>query len=136
MAFPVSNKTSKVDEEEKKDQVVRLEDIMDLVYEMKFGKQGKKRSFYDMEGGPSSKNVLKRSNTDLLNDEEKSHNQSQLSYRSKSYKDGEEVLSEDSYLFQWKPDYIQRNESYWDSKQERFACVKGSSGLGYRVAMT
>jgi hypothetical protein len=31
---------------------------------------------------------------------------SQLTYRSKSFKDGEEILSEDSYLFQWKPDYI------------------------------
>jgi hypothetical protein len=34
---------------------------------------------------------------------------SQLTYRSKSFNEnGDEILSEDSYLFQWKPDYITR----------------------------
>ena len=42
--------------------------------------------------------------------------------KSKHYVDGEEVLSEDSYLFKWKPDFIEKNEKYWDDKKENFAC--------------
>jgi hypothetical protein len=57
-----------------------------------------------------------------------------VSFRSKSFKDGEEILSEDSYLFQFKPEYISRQENYWDQRQERFACAKGSSGLSYKKA--
>ena len=53
---------------------------------------------------------------------------SQMTYRSKSFKDGEELLSEDSYLFQWKPDYIAKQEQYIDRRKDRFVCVQGSTG--------
>jgi len=52
---------------------------------------------------------------------------SHRSFRSKYYKDGEEVFSEDSYLFQWKPQYITNKEEYWDKKKNMFACSRGST---------
>jgi hypothetical protein len=122
----LSTATSKLDEEEKKDKVVKLEDIMEDVYAVKFGKANKKRTYVDLEGDHES-STFKRAAT-----EASKPSQSHLTYRSKSYKDGEEILSEDSYLFQWKPDYIARNEEFWDSKAGNFACAKGSSGLAYK----
>lgn len=97
----VSGGSDKSHEEEKRDKVVGLEDIMEDVYKAKFGgKESKKRSLRDQE-------------QDMM---------TQHTFRSKSFKDGEEVMSEDSYLFQWKPDYITRQENYWDDKKDRFAC--------------
>ena len=82
------------EEEEKLDQVVKLEDIMNDIYKMKFHSKKKRSHMEDDE--PSEK----------ASQSEKS---SQMTYRSKSFnKDGDEVFSEDSYLFQWKPDYIAR----------------------------
>ena len=122
----IAASSSKADEEEKKDRVVKLEDIMDDVYAVKFGK---KRSHIDMENesGPGVKKAASLSEAPT-----KIAPGSQMTHRSKSFKDGEEILSEDSYLFQWKPDYIAKNEKYWDSKVEKFACAKGSSGLAYK----
>lgn len=37
------------------------------------------------------------------------------------------MFSENSYLFNWKPDYITKNETYWDSKKNMFACSRGST---------
>lgn len=95
-----SSATSKVDEEEKKDRVVKLEDIMEDVYAVKFGKEraGKKRPYLEMANETEDKGVKKKSQT-LSEAPTKSKAESHLSYRSKSFKDGEEVLSEDSYLF-------------------------------------
>lgn len=86
---------------------------MEDVYSMKFGK---KRGANEITG--EEVNKLKRNLTQAETQDSKGHHatQSQLTFRSKSFKDGEEVLSEDSYLFQWKPDYIARNEKYWDKK--------------------
>lgn len=93
------------------DQVVQLEDIMNDIYKMKF--QSKKRPKFNEDDDDDSSEKPPQS--------EKS---SQLTYRSKSFnKDGDEVFSEDSYLFQWKPDYIARQEKYIDARQDRFACV-------------
>lgn len=115
--------SSKADEEEKKDRVVKLEDIMEDVYAVKFGK---KRSHIDMEKESGlNKKAVTEAPTKIAPG-------SQMTHRSKSFKDGEEILSEDSYIFQWKPDYIAKNEKYWDSKAEKFACAKGSSGLAYK----
>jgi hypothetical protein len=47
--------------------------------------------------------------------------------RSKRYEDGEEVWSEDSYLFKWKPDYIANKENYWDKKKDKFAVSRGAT---------
>ena len=100
---------------------------MEDVYAMKFGK---KRSVAEME---NESKVLKKSQSigDAPTKRSKI-SESQLTHRSKSFKDGEEILSEDSYLFQWKPDFIAKNEKFWDSKVDKFACAKGSSGLAYK----
>ena len=89
-----SSASSKFDEEEKKDKVVKLEDIMEDVYAMKFGK---KRSVAEME---NESKVLKKSQSigDAPTKRSKI-SESQLTHRSKSFKEGEEILSEDSYLF-------------------------------------
>ena len=89
-----SSASSKLDEEEKKDKVVKLEDIMEDVYAMKFGK---KRSVAEME---NESKVLKKSQSigDAPTKRSKI-SESQLTHRSKSFKEGEEILSEDSYLF-------------------------------------
>ena len=48
--------------------------------------------------------------------------------KSKYYVDGEEMFSEDSYLFKWKPGFInQKNEEYWDSQKDKFACSRSGT---------
>jgi hypothetical protein len=93
----------KSEEEESKDTVVKLEDIIGDIYSLKFGKHAGKAD-------KSKKRPYEEDHQhSQLNDEaetKQSGGGSQLTYRSKSFKDGEELLSEDSFLFQWKPDYI------------------------------
>lgn len=86
------------------DHVVQLEDIMNDIYKLKF--QSKKRPHMNDD------------DEHFENSSEKpSEKSSQLTYRSKSFnKDGDEILSEDSYLFQWKPDYIARQAKYIDAR--------------------
>ncbi|CDW73148.1 helix-hairpin-helix motif family protein [Stylonychia lemnae] len=111
-------------EEEKLDQVVNLEDIIDDIYRMKFttkeggGNSSKKRSLKDALGNESKTRLSTADDGDLS---------SHRSFRSKFYKDGEECYSEDSYMFQWKPDYIANKEEYWDKKKDKFACSRGST---------
>ena len=106
---------------------------MDDVYQMKFKDSNNKKRPYPQEFDQKTKKGLTMKDRSLKSGgDDLKTSTSHLSYRSKSFKDGEEVLSEDSYLFQWKPDYIQKNEKYWDKKMHNFACAKGSSGLAYK----
>ena len=68
--------SAKYDEEEKRDKIVRLEDIMGDIYAMKFGKKGdaktslgKKRTYQEMLGVSSKTNKSEIGGTTKTHDQ-------------------------------------------------------------------
>jgi hypothetical protein len=118
--------SSKSNEEEKKDKVVSMDEIMNDVYDMKFGNKKRRNPPKDMKEDDSESFVEgKRKIKSKTFENELMTMKSDI--KSKHYVDGEEVFSEDSYLFKWKPDFIEKNEGFWDAKKDKFACNRSST---------
>lgn len=123
--------SSKSNEEEKKDIVVSLDDIIGDVYDIKFGNKKRRNPPKDMkdnaEDDDESDSFVegKRKIKNKTIENELKTMKSDI--KSKHYIDGEEVFSEDSYLFKWKPDFIEKKESFWDTKKDKFACNRSST---------
>ena len=42
------------------------------------------------------------------------------------FSNGQEMISDNTSLHQWKPDYNLRREEYWDRVMMKFSCARGS----------
>lgn len=91
-------KRSSCIEEEKKDTVVNLDDIIGDIYDIKFGNKKRRNPPKDMKEDEDESCVDgKRKIKNKTIDNELKTMKSDI--KSKHYVDGEEVFSEDSYLF-------------------------------------